>query len=339
MRLAILVVLGLISALHVPAQQTSLSGPVEAFTYDAPTRSLRAVIGFPGAASFGPVLLDSLDFASVAPGQNYGVILEGGRWLLASGLGSKTVSTRAIAGVTRYPEGMVWSGNGSLAILYSRAGGWFQTVAGFPSAPVAGVLVDVTSLGGPFSAIAVDAQGKQIVVAVSGDKGALYQADGQSFVPLASMTNPVSLSFSSDGQTLYALDAATLQVTAASLAGNGFQTLALPGIINPIAIQAAQGSQNGSTSRQLLYVAGGSDRILRIIDVASQQILSDVPLNLKPTGLAVFGNGSFVLASRAQAANPLWLFSSAPQPGAYFVPAVQLRRPDHNAIAISGRTR
>ncbi len=344
MRFASLVVLGLISPLHVPAQQTSLSGPVEAFTYDAPTRSLRAVIGFPGAASFGPVLLDSLDFASVAPLQNYGVILQGGTWLLASGLGSKTVSTHAIAGVTRYPEGMVWSGNGSLAILYSRAGGWFQTIAGFPAAPVAGTVVEVSSLGGSFTAIAVDAQGKQIVVAVSGDKGALYQAAGQSFVPLASMSNPVSLSFSSDGQTLYALDAATLQITAVSLAGNGFQTLALPGMTNPIAIQAIQDSQSGSASdsqsgRQLLYIAGGSDRMLRILDAASQQILTDVPLNLKPTGLAVFGSGSFVLASRAQSANPLWLFSNTPQPGAYFVPAVQLRRPDHKAIAISGRTR
>ncbi len=62
---------------------------MEALTFDAPTRSLRAVIGFPGAASFGPVLLDSLDFASVAPLQNYGIVFEGGKCLFVSGLGSK----------------------------------------------------------------------------------------------------------------------------------------------------------------------------------------------------------------------------------------------------------
>ncbi len=36
-----------------------------------------------------------------------------------------------------------------------------------------------------------------------------------------------------------------------------------------------------------------------------------------------------MLASRSQSANPLWLFASTPQPGAYFVPAIQLRAPDH----------
>ncbi len=138
MRLAFLSLLGLVFAAGLPAQQTSLSGPVEAFTFDAPTRSLRAVIGFPGTASFGPVLLDNVDFASVAPQQNYGIVVESGKYLFVSGLGSKTVLTAVLGGVTNYPDGIVWSGNGSLAILYSRAGSWFETIAGFPNAPVIG---------------------------------------------------------------------------------------------------------------------------------------------------------------------------------------------------------
>ena len=137
------------------------------------------------------------------------------------------------------------------------------------------------------------------------------------------------------GKTLYALDAATAQVTAVTLSSRGLQTLALPGITNPIAIQSLEDSQN----RQVLYVAGGSDRMVRILDVASQQIVTDVPLNFQPTGLDPFGSSSFVLASRSQSANPLWLFAVTPQPGAYFVPAIQLRRPDHQSTAIAGRTR
>ncbi len=149
------------------------------------------------------------------------------------------------------------------------------------------------------------------------------------------MANPLSLSFTGDGQTLYALDGATLQVTAANLSGHGSQTLALPGIANPIAIQSFLDSQ----SRQLLYVAGGSDRILRILDVASQQVLMDVPLSLQPTSLDPFGTSSFVLASRAQATTPLWVFASTPQPGAYFVPAIQLLQPEHKSAVIAGRAR
>jgi hypothetical protein len=293
------------------------------------------VNGFPGAASFGPALLDSLDFASVAPHQNYGIAFENGKCLFVSGLGSKTIATAVIAGVTERPDGIVWSGNESLAILYSGAAGWFQTIAGFPSAPVAGAVVDVSSLGGAFTAIAADASGRQIVVAVSGDDGAVYQTSGGQFTHLASMVKPVSLSFSSDGQTLYALDASTAQVTAVNLSSRGLQTLALPGITNPIAIQSVEDSQN----RQLLYVAGGSDRLVRILDVASQEIVTDVPLNFQPTGLDPFGNGSFVLAFRSQSANPLWLFAVTPQPGAYFVPAIQLALPLHRSAVIAGRAR
>ncbi len=331
MRLAFFSFLALISSRSLPAQQTSLGGPIEAYTFDAPTRSLRAVIGFPGAASFGPELIDSLNFASVAPHLNYGIVLEDGKWLSVSGLGSK-ISTVAIAGVTKYPDGVVWSGDGSVAVLYSLGGNWFQAISGLPTAPVAGAIVDVSSLGGAFSAIASDTQGKQIAIAVS---GGVYQAASGQFQQLASMSKPVSLSFSTDGATLFALDAAEAQVAAVSLNGTGLQILALPGMTNPIAILALEDAQN----RPLLYVAGGTDRILRILDVSSQQIVSDISLSLKPTNLEPFGTTSFVLVSRAQSTNPLWLFSSTPLPGAYFVPAVQLQHEVRENLAAAGRTR
>src|ERR1700733_3647728 len=101
---------GLISASCLSAQQTSLTGPVEALIFDAPTRSLHAVFGVPGAASFGPALLDNLDLASVAPHQKYGIVFENGKCLLVSGLDSTTISTKVIAGVTTYPQAVVWSG-------------------------------------------------------------------------------------------------------------------------------------------------------------------------------------------------------------------------------------
>jgi hypothetical protein len=338
MRAAFVFIFGLISIRYLPAQPTTLSGPVEAFTFDAPTRSLRAVIGFPGAASFGPALLDNLDVASVAPRQNYAIVFESEKCLFFSGLGAK-LSTAVIEGVTAHPDVIVWSGDGSLAILYSPAGKWLQTIAGFPGAPVAGAVVDVSSLGGSLSAVAADSAGKQIAVAVNGENGAVYQTTvetiGGQFTHLASMAKPVSLSFSSDGQTLYALDAALLQVTAVSLASHGFQTLALPGMTNPVAIQSLQDSQN----RPLLYVAGGVDRMLRILDVSSQQ-KSDVPLHIEPTSLVPFGAASFVITPRSQSANPLWLFASTPEPGAaYFVPAVQLRQSGRKTAAIAERTR
>src|SRR6202042_2703904 len=55
------------------SQPTSLSGPVEGYTFDLPTQSFRAVIGLPGSASFGPALATGFDVGWVAPHQNYAI--------------------------------------------------------------------------------------------------------------------------------------------------------------------------------------------------------------------------------------------------------------------------
>jgi hypothetical protein len=335
MRVAIFLILGIGSAGCLAAQPAALTGPVEAYTFDAPTRSLRAVIGFPGAASFGPVLRDGLDFASAAPGQNYALGFQEGKCLLISGLGAAPLSgqllVRPISGVEAQPEGIVWSGDGSVAVLYSSTGNWLQTLSGLPNTPLAAARVSGSSLGGLLASVAADGHGKHIAAGISGEAGAVYlSSDGQTFNKLISLAHPISLSFSADGSTLYVLDSSAPQVLAVMVGSHTYQALPLRGLADPIALQAVQDSQN----RQLLYVASTSDRLLRILDVASQQTVADVPLSFQPTGLEQFGSSSFVVASRSQAAKPLWLFASTPQPGAYFVPAVQLRSPDHGRAGI-----
>ena len=340
MRFGTLSLIGLVSSLGLctpsPAQSTSLNGPVQAYTFDLPTRSIRAVIGVPGAASFGPAVMENVELAAVAPGQNYGLVFEGGKCLLVSGLGAAKIATAPIAGVSAYPDGIAWAGGGSLAVLYSRAGNWFQIVSGFPSSPVAATLVDLSSLGGSLTAVAADAAGKQVAVGLSGGKGAVYQALNDWVAPLASMSDPVSLSFASDGATLYALDAASSKVVAVDLGNHSLQTFALEGISNPVAIRALEDSEN----RSVLYVAGGKDRLLRILDVSSGQPPTDVALGFQPTDLDNFGSHSFVLAARSQSTKPLWLLSSStPLPSAYFVPAVHSREPVHRGLAVAGRSR
>src|SRR5579862_6659537 len=57
----------------VCSQPTSLSGPVEGYTFDLPSQSFRAVIGLPGSASFGPALATGFEMGSVAPHKNYAI--------------------------------------------------------------------------------------------------------------------------------------------------------------------------------------------------------------------------------------------------------------------------
>jgi hypothetical protein len=301
----------------VPGQ--SLRGPVEGFTFDAPTQSLRAVNGIPGAAQLGLPILTSITYASVAPDENHAVAVRNGDCLFVSGLKSGKAATAAITGVSGHPEGVVWAGNSSLAVLYSFSEKWIQTLSGLPQAPHANSPVELSALSGTFSAVAVDVAGKQIAIAAG---GVFLISAGQDFVPIAKMANPIALSFSPDGANLYALDGAERQLAAITIANWNSRIFPLTEFENPIALRAGHDSAN----QPLVYVVSGKDRLLGVYNPASEKIQSTFRLGFEPTGVEDLGSNSFVIASRSNAGDPLWLFTTAPRMAVYFVPAGQVSK-------------
>jgi hypothetical protein len=302
------------------AQPSGVSGPVEGFTFDAPTRSIRAVNGSLGSASLGPAALDLLNFASVAPHQNYGVAFRRGQFLFVSQLGSDQVSTAVLQEPSSAPDGVVWSDDGSVAVLYSQMGSWIQTFTGFPAAVNPGPSISIAPLGGSLAAIATDLHGQSIAVGVTGDQGGVYvSANGQGFVPLLSMSSPVSLTFSADGGTLYALNGEANQVSELTLASSANQTWPL-GTEDAVAIKAA----SSASSLNVLYVVGGSDHLLLAFDPSTHRQIASVPLSFAPTAIETLGNNSFVLRPRTSNSDPLWSFTNGLQPIVCFVPATPL---------------
>jgi hypothetical protein len=302
----------------LPAEQTSLSGPIEGFTFDDPTGSFRAVIGFPGSASIGPAILSGFGHGSVAPQRDYGLAFSGGQSLFVSGLSSAGPSASALSAVVDRPEDVAWSGDGSFAVLFSRSGNWIQTLGGLPNSAAAATSTDLSYLGGSLSAIAVDTTGKRIAIAMAGDSGGVYLiTSGGSPISILAGPKPIALAFSSDGSGLYVLDGSTLQLTAVQLADLTTQTLSFDGLADPVGIKLARDAAN----RAVLYVAGRKDSLLRTYDLSSFQILTDTPLDFPPSEIMDFGRNSFLLAPRATDSSPLWLFTSAPQQAVYFVPA------------------
>ena len=300
------------------AQPALLSGPVEGFTFDAPTQSFRAVIGLPGSASFGPALATGFDTGSVAPHKNYAIGFQQGNCFLLAGLDSDHISATPVAGGSGQPDAIAWSGDGSVAILYSRSGSWLQTLRGLPDAPQLGVSVDLSPLGGSLSAVASDPQGRSIALAVQGDNGgAFLLTDAQTFAPVLGMAHASALAFSGDGASLYVLDRAARQLVVLSLSDSSSRTMSLSGLQDPFAI----GSGRDAQGNPVVYVASASDQMFRAYDPATEQVLVDLPLDFQPTGIALLGSNSFVIASRSQPTDSLWLFASLPQPAVYFVPA------------------
>jgi hypothetical protein len=327
------------------SQPTSLSGPVQGYTFDLPSQSFRAVIGLPGSASFGSALAAGFEMGWVAPHQNYAIGFRAGNkkrreltvgrgptadaaintCFLVTGLDSSPVSTR-ISGLTGQPDAIVWSGDGSVAVLYSRSGAWLQVLSGLPGAPQVGSVVDLSQLGGSLSAVATDQHGKTIALAIQGNVaiqgpggGVFLASDGQNFSSALPMANPVALTFSGDGASLYILDGGKLQLDVFAINSYSAQAFPLDGLQDPSAIASGRDAQG----RPIIYVAGASDQTFQVYDPATQQVLVNLPLYFQPTGIAAFGPNSFVLCSPSKPGDPLWLFASVPQPAVYFVPAAQ----------------
>ncbi len=322
MRSTFLLLIGLVWTNWGAAQPVSFSGPVEAYVFDLPSRSVRAVIGVPGASSFGSAIVEGLDFGSVAPQQNYAIVLDGVVWQLASNLDSARPKIQVLKGITARPQGVAWSGDGSSAALYSLDGNWIQIVSGLPNQPAVGAPTDVSTLGGSLAAVASDSAGKHIAAGITGQRSGvfLFEVASQTFVPLLALSKPVALAFSSDGSNLYAIDAATRQLSVINLASTSAQAISLEGLTDPFAVSAGP----ATASSQMIYIASRSDQILREYNLSSRQTIADLPLSFAPTGLQEFGHNSFLVASRARSADPLWLFADAPQPAVFFVPALPL---------------
>lgn len=320
------------------SQPMSLTGPIEGYTFDLPSQSFRAVIGLPGSASFGPALTTGFIAGSVAPHKNYGIGFQAGKrravaavgrdpigetavntGMLVTGLDSSPVSTR-VSGLTREPDAIVWSGDGSVAVLYSRSGAWLQVLSGLPAAPQAGAVVDVSRLGGSLSSVATDQQGQSIALAIQGANGGVFlSSDGQNFASALSMANPAALTFSGDSASLYILDGGALQLDVFAVNEHTFQSFALNGLQHPSAIASSLDGQG----RPIVYVAAASDQIFQSYDPATQQVMVNLPLHFRPTGIVAFGSNSFVIHSSSQSGDPLWLYAGQPQTAVYFVPAAQ----------------
>jgi len=313
-----LIILFLLASLFSVISAQSLSGPVEGYIFDAPTQTLRAVDGLPGSATFGPVILSGVSFGSVAPYKNYAFAFEDRHAVFVSGLDSAHVSTSQIPGVFGLPEGAVWSSDGSVAVLYSLSGNWIQTLAGLPKTPRANPYLNLSVLDGSLSAVAVNSDGKQIALAMRGAKSGVYlNNSSQEFVPLAKMENPISLSFSENGANLYALDGSTLKLSAITISDWSSQVLPLPELRDPMAVSAGHDAAN----QPVVFVASASDRQVGIYNPASQKLEATISLGFQPTGLRNLGPNSFVIGARVKSGEPLWLFTTAPRPAIYFVPA------------------
>jgi hypothetical protein len=268
-----------------------------------------------------------VDFASVAPGRNYAVAFRGWRGLVVSELGSGQPSAVDLPRSLAVPEGVVWSSDGSAAIFYRQTQNRLRVVAGFPSSVSPGPEMNLSLLGGTLSAVAISPDGRRVVAGITGDHAGVYEiTDGQSFTPLLEMAKPIALAFSTGGESVYALDGASREISQFDMATSSSQTWP-SALQDPVAILA---------TRDLVYVAGRTDRCLVAYDRSSHEAVANLPLTFQPALIEPLGRNSFLLTERISDSDLLWSFTNGQKPAIYFVPATPLARRERR-LEVRGR--
>jgi hypothetical protein len=116
---------------------------------------------------------------------------------------------------------------------------------------------------------------------------------------------------------LFVVDRSAPALIAIRLSDWSSQTYSLSGLHDPFALRAGLDAAN----QPVIYIASHNDGVFAIYSPAAEKIVSTFHLRFHPTGIEDFGRDSFALSSRIKPADPLWLFSRAPRPEVFFVPA------------------
>jgi DNA-binding beta-propeller fold protein YncE len=310
----------LLSALLViPALAASIEGPRLGFVFDPAAKSIRSILGVPGAATMGPALETSLDLRKIAvsPAQDYVLATEGEHNQVVVLLTShSTLVPAPVRGADRGPDQLAISAAGTAAALYYKDGSHILLVTGLPGAP--GISGRLYISAAP-SALAVSDDGQTLLAGVA---NAVYWVTPSGEVPiLKGLQKVVSIALGSGhtalvadhaGSQIYRLRNVTGAVESEIVAGPK------QGVVAPVAVAL---SRDGKRA----FVANGKSGVVAAFDLQTKVEVSHLACQCTPTGLIrLAGEDVFRLTEPSN--RPMWVLESREnQSRILFVPPVMNR--------------
>ncbi len=304
-----------ICAANLLAQVASLSGPISGRVFDRSSRSLRPIIGIPGASYLGDPLVDGLDWAAVAPDGSRALALREGNLYSVRLLDSSPAWT-AIEGALASPERVAWSGDASVAAL-SSSESQLQFLRSLSEGPVAGPRID---LPGHVSALALDRAGNYALVGIEGDQGGgLYLVSSEgSLRLLMPLGRPSGIAMAGNDRDVFVADRASSQIWELQ----SFREAPTPllfadegsGLTDAVGLAL-------SRDEKLLFVASQSAKTLDAYALETRSLASRSSLDYEPSLLEpLSGPALFLLKSVGQDNEPLLVLDTSREPTVYFVP-------------------
>jgi hypothetical protein len=298
------------------AQSVGVQGPVAGPVFISQT--VRPLLGAPGAATAGPALMTGVQWASIAPGGNWGLITQRGRSARVYTLSGAAPSQVATDGLIDGIDDVVWSRDGSYALAYSSQSAQMQRLQFSGSAASADAPLSLSSFGA-VTTLAINPSGSQMAFGASGGGLYLVQA-GQSPIRLSAMAQPAAAAFDGTGAILYAIDLATLRILEFNSGSGPIDFASLPEsgagaeAPNPIGLAVS------GDSRYLLFADAASSSIC-VYDRTSQDLVNTIPLDFTPSRLEALSATPAFLLNGDRSNEWLMILDAATSPRVYFVPA------------------
>lgn len=310
MRKALWIAMFLFAASGLHGEAGAIGGLISGVVFDAPSRSLRPVVGVPGAAYLGQPVTRGFDAVSVAPDGRQAIVLAAGRlyWMsdVLAGL-----PARELAEDVGPWELAAWRKDSSKVAL--SAGGRLLTA----SADGRIVPLSLESVPGATSSLAVADDGS-VLAGVAG-AGVYLLEEGAAPVLVAALADPVSIAAA--GDRVWVADRASGQVLEIRRYREAPELIlfagAGQGVSDPVAVAL---SRRGAA----LWVADAAGRKTIRFDLATGEPAGQVNLDFEPARLEALGAAGFVLNEHAGHGEALQVLVEDSAPGVYFVPAPTL---------------
>lgn len=149
----------------------SMGRPVLGYVAQSAPLGLRAILGVPGAATFGDPLPIPSDSSSVlvAPSQRFAWIERGGGAPAILNLGgTRAGNAMAVSGAIPVADVAAFSPSGSSLALYSAASGELQVLTGLPGTPQIAQDIKTSSLPGAPETLGISDDGGAVLLASGG---------------------------------------------------------------------------------------------------------------------------------------------------------------------------
>jgi hypothetical protein len=271
----------------LPASPAGLHAPVGGFLVEASTGQLRPVIGSVGSAILGDPVAFPLGVRSVSmsPSGAFAIAELDGEQPIAvfAGIGEAVPSLQPLVGGFLHADTIEFSPTGSAAAVYSQTQNRIQVFRGLPGSPELRE-VDLSSLSGGVTALAVSDDGSTLLIGVFGAEsgGGVYRAgaDNAMLYELPGV-NARSIRFIPNSTDALIADGGGNRILLAKAATDGTQVATLAGADEGVDSPAGIGLLS---DRKTAVVINADTKAVLCVNIESGESKS-VPLPGPATGL------------------------------------------------------